>query len=63
MKVFINDCLHNDERIFVAANNKAEAQEILMNEDKDWASKYSPCNWREVNGLKCDTDEPCVIDM
>lgn len=67
MKVFVNkrigDC--SGGMILVAAKSKEEAHKVMLNDDDFswiWEEEYESENWKEVEGLTCNTDMPCVID-
>lgn len=73
MKVFINRAVGSycGGLAVVAANNKEEAHETLINRydnepDKQWLHHYyddiyKSDNWQLVEGVKADTNSPYVI--
>lgn len=67
MKVFVNKRMGNYSggMIIVAANTAEEADKVFRNDDfATWVEieEYKKENWKEIEGLTCDTDIPCVID-
>ena len=76
MKVFVNKRTGNYSggMILVAANSAEEAHKAFHSDDDFsdyWTTDYDGMevdyyyqkeNWKEVEGLTCDIDRPCVID-
>lgn len=66
MKVFVNkrNGSYSGGMILVAANSAEEADKVFRNDESlSWElEEYKPENWKEIEGLSCDTDIQCVID-